>query len=93
MVVAPTGRKLRIAMEYSEGNAIPYISRVDAGTKEMVEQATGAEIDSSADLTNWPWPCSPRNRSPDTAPPPNTAWPLKMQLMALLRNGCAPNNR
>jgi Xaa-Pro dipeptidase len=44
-------RRLRIAMEYSEGNAIPYVSRVDAGTKEMVEAVTGAEIVSSADLT------------------------------------------
>lgn len=44
------GRHLRIAMEYSPGNAIPYVSRIDAGTKELVEQATGAEIISSADL-------------------------------------------
>jgi Xaa-Pro aminopeptidase len=51
IVVAPANRKPRIAMEYSEGNAIPYISRIDAGTKEMVEQATAAEIVSSADLT------------------------------------------
>ncbi|RIK41213.1 MAG: hypothetical protein DCC55_12540 [Chloroflexi bacterium] len=51
MVGAQAGRKARIAMEYSEENAIPYISRVDAGTKEMVERVTGAEIVSSADLT------------------------------------------
>ncbi|MCL4859441.1 MAG: M24 family metallopeptidase [Caldilineaceae bacterium] len=51
MVGAQSGRRLRIAMEYSEENAIPYISRVDAGTKEMVERVTGAEIVSSADLT------------------------------------------
>lgn len=51
MVGAQAGRRLRIAMEYSEENAIPYISRVDAGTKEMVERVTGAEIVSSADLT------------------------------------------
>jgi Xaa-Pro aminopeptidase len=44
------GHHMRIAMEYSPGNAIPYVSRIDAGTKEMVEQATGAEIVSSADL-------------------------------------------
>jgi hypothetical protein len=30
-------------MEYSPHNAIPYVSWVDAGTKEMVEQVTGAE--------------------------------------------------
>jgi Xaa-Pro dipeptidase len=51
IVTGPAGRRLRIAMEYSAENAIPYISRIDAGTKEMVEAATGAEIVSSADLT------------------------------------------
>ena len=40
----------RIAMEYSPDNAIPYVSWVDAGTKEMLERVTGAEIVSSADL-------------------------------------------
>ncbi len=44
------GQRARIAMEYSPGNAIPYVSRIDAGTKELVEQATGAEVVSSADL-------------------------------------------
>ncbi|MFN8442000.1 MAG: M24 family metallopeptidase [Caldilineaceae bacterium] len=47
---AAQNRPLRIAMEYSPLNAIPYVSRVDAGTKEMVEAATGAEIVTSADL-------------------------------------------
>lgn len=51
MVKSPSGRAPRIAMEYSPANAIPYISRVDAGTKELIEQATGAQIVSSADLT------------------------------------------
>jgi Xaa-Pro aminopeptidase len=40
----------KILMEYSPGNAIPFISRIDAGIKEVVEQATGAEIHSSADV-------------------------------------------
>jgi Xaa-Pro dipeptidase len=39
----------RIAMEYSPGNAIPYISRVDAGTVEAVRQ-DGVEVVSSGDL-------------------------------------------
>lgn len=39
----------RIAMEYSPGNAIPYVSRVDAGTVEMVRNA-GATVTSSGDL-------------------------------------------
>ncbi|HTM27183.1 MAG TPA: M24 family metallopeptidase [Vicinamibacterales bacterium] len=39
----------RVAMEYSPGNAIPYISRVDAGTVEAVRK-TGAEVVSSGDL-------------------------------------------
>ena len=37
-------------MEYSPDNAIPYVSYVDAGTKELVERVTHAEIVSSADL-------------------------------------------
>lgn len=39
----------RIAMQYSPENAIPYVSRVDAGTLELVRQA-GLEVVSSADL-------------------------------------------
>jgi Xaa-Pro dipeptidase len=39
----------RIAMQYSPNNDIPYISRVDAGTIEMV-RSIGVTIDSSADL-------------------------------------------
>jgi Xaa-Pro aminopeptidase len=38
-----------IAMEYSPGCAIPYVSRVDAGTAEAV-RARGVEIRSSGDL-------------------------------------------
>lgn len=39
----------RVAMEYSPGNAIPYVSRVDAGTVEMVRE-TGVAVASSGDL-------------------------------------------
>ena len=39
----------RIAMEYSPNNAIPYISRVDAGTVEAV-RALGTDVVSSGDL-------------------------------------------
>src|SRR5215210_843261 len=39
----------RVAMEYSPGNAIPYVSRVDAGTVEAVRQH-GVEVRSSGDL-------------------------------------------
>lgn len=38
-----------VAMEYSPGNAIPYISRLDAGTAEAI-RARGIEIVSSGDL-------------------------------------------
>src|SRR5262245_60778333 len=37
-----------VAMQYSPGNAIPYVSRVDAGTLEMVT-ACGVKVVSSAD--------------------------------------------
>lgn len=39
----------KVAMQYSPDNAIPYISRVDAGTVESV-RARGVEVVSSADL-------------------------------------------
>jgi Xaa-Pro dipeptidase len=39
----------RVAMEYSPGCAIPYVSRVDAGTLEAVRQR-GVDIVSSGDL-------------------------------------------
>lgn len=39
----------RVAMQYSPANAIPYISRVDAGTVELVREM-GVEVVSSADL-------------------------------------------
>ena len=42
------GRK-RVAMEYSPNCAIPYVSRVDAGTIELV-RALGVEVMSSGDL-------------------------------------------
>jgi len=43
------GGMKRIAMEYSPSNAIPYISRVDAGTVEAV-RALGTDVVSSGDL-------------------------------------------
>jgi Xaa-Pro aminopeptidase len=39
----------RIAMQYSPMNSIPYVSRVDAGTIELV-QSCGVQLASSADL-------------------------------------------
>ena len=39
----------RVAMEYSPGNNIPYLSRVDAGTVEAIRQL-GIEVGSSGDL-------------------------------------------
>jgi Xaa-Pro aminopeptidase len=41
-----------VAMEYSPGNAIPYISKVDAGTIETVKK-TGVNIVSSMNLTQY----------------------------------------
>jgi Xaa-Pro aminopeptidase len=39
----------RVAMQYSPRNAIPYVSRVDAGTVESI-RSLGVEVVSSADL-------------------------------------------
>jgi Xaa-Pro aminopeptidase len=46
---ANAGGKPRVAMQYSPENSIPYISRVDAGTIELV-RSLGAEPVTSADL-------------------------------------------
>ncbi len=48
-VKAAMGSGKRIAMQYSPNNDIPYISRVDAGTIEMV-RSLGVDIVTSADL-------------------------------------------
>ncbi|MFZ1753537.1 MAG: M24 family metallopeptidase [Caldilineaceae bacterium] len=50
LVGAPAARPLRIAMEYSPRNALPYVSTVDGGVIELVRETTGAEIVSSGDL-------------------------------------------
>jgi Xaa-Pro aminopeptidase len=42
------GPARRVIMEYSPGNAIPYVSRVDGGTLDLV-RALGVEVLSSAD--------------------------------------------
>lgn len=41
----------RVAMEYSPGDAVPYLDRVPAGVLEMV-RAAGATVESSADLVS-----------------------------------------
>lgn len=41
----------KIAMQYSPRNAVPYISRVDAGTLELV-RGCGAEVVTAADLVS-----------------------------------------
>jgi Xaa-Pro dipeptidase len=46
------GGAKRIAMEYSAGCAIPYVSTVDAGTVELV-RGCGVEVLSSADLIQY----------------------------------------
>ncbi|MFZ2489087.1 MAG: Xaa-Pro peptidase family protein [Anaerolineae bacterium] len=46
---AMLGDARRIAMEYSPRGAIPYVSRVDAGTLELV-RGLGVEVVTSADL-------------------------------------------
>src|SRR5262245_13506370 len=48
-VKSAMGSSKRIAMQYSPNNDIPYISRVDAGTVEMV-RSLGVTVASSADL-------------------------------------------
>jgi len=52
-VTSVDDKPLQIAMEYSPNGAIPYVSKIDAGIKEMVECSTGATIVSSADLVQF----------------------------------------
>lgn len=47
--LASLGRSPKVSMQYSPLNAIPYISRVDAGTIELV-RSFGVEVATSADL-------------------------------------------
>jgi Xaa-Pro dipeptidase len=47
-----TGNWTTIAMEYSPLNAIPYISRVDGGTLELI-RSFGIEVVSSANLSQY----------------------------------------
>ncbi|HLG16293.1 MAG TPA: M24 family metallopeptidase [Blastocatellia bacterium] len=44
-----TARQPRVAMQYSPNAAIPYLSRVDAGTVELI-RSFGVDLVSSADL-------------------------------------------
>ena len=48
--VAEMVRGKRIAMEYSAGDAVPYLDRVPAGVIEMVKAAGAASIASSGEL-------------------------------------------
>ena len=48
-LISATVSGKRIAMEYSPGDAVPYVDRVPAGVIEMVRNA-GATVESSADL-------------------------------------------
>ncbi len=49
LATVTNARPPRIAMQYSPNNAIPYISRVDAGTIELI-RSFGIEVVSSGDL-------------------------------------------
>jgi Xaa-Pro aminopeptidase len=48
-MLASLGKSPKVSMQYSPLNAIPYISRVDAGTIELV-RSFGVEVATSADL-------------------------------------------
>jgi Xaa-Pro aminopeptidase len=48
-LLGSTVRGLRVAMEYSPGDAVPYLDRVPAGALEMV-RAAGADVVSSGEL-------------------------------------------
>jgi Xaa-Pro dipeptidase len=45
-------RERRVAMEYSAGDAVPYLDRVPAGVIEMIREAGASEIVSSGELVS-----------------------------------------
>jgi hypothetical protein len=58
-------RASRVAMQYSPDAAIPYLSRVDAGTIELI-RSFGIEVISSANLVQQfesAWECTKRRRA------------------------------
>ena len=50
LIARHVGKK-RVAMEYSPGDAVPYLDRIPAGVIEMV-RATGADVVSSGELVS-----------------------------------------
>src|SRR5260221_5608890 len=50
--IAAMVRGKRIAMEYSAGDAVPYLDRVPAGVIEMVRAAGVTSISSSGELVS-----------------------------------------
>ena len=48
-VVTATNQKPRVAMQYSPQNDVPYMSKVDAGTIELI-RSLGVEVVTSAEL-------------------------------------------
>ena len=79
----------RIAMEYSPGNAIPYVSRVDAGTVETVRavrrrgrlvRRPGSAVRSAS---------GPTRRSRRTSPPSERLYRIKDRAFALIRERMA----
>lgn len=50
-ILAKHVRGKRVAMEYSPGDAVPYLDRIPAGVIDMV-RAAGAEVVTSADLVS-----------------------------------------
>jgi len=45
-------RERRVAMEYSPGDAVPYLDRVPAGVLEMIREAGAKEVVSSGELVS-----------------------------------------
>src|SRR5262245_12631453 len=82
----------RVAMEYSPNNAIPYVSRVDAGTVEAVRQL-GVEVVSSGDLVQrfeavWDDAALATHRAASDA-----RYRVKDQAFDLIRSGMAAGTR
>ena len=61
----------RVAMEYSPGNAIPYVSRVDAGTVETVRQLRRSTSSRRAISSSGSRRSGPTRRSRRTSRPPS----------------------
>ncbi len=79
-----------IAMEYSPNNAIPYVSKVDAGTIEQIE-STGVVVKSSSDLISYLTAVWTKNQFEDNIQVAKTLTEVVYKCFSFIRNKIIDN--